>query len=79
MRVVLPKCRWALLASKIVPKTSVYKKPVSYSELKFFTAAESDGIPWKLHRTDENLAKFPSTPRQGCIPVTETLHLEGLL
>lgn len=46
------------------------------SKLKFFTAPKLDRIPRKLHRTDGNVFRVPSTHRSRCIPVTETLKVE---
>lgn len=57
------------------PKDQNLPGPVSYSKLKFFTAPESDRILRKLHRTDGNLFRVPSTHRSRCIPMTETLKV----
>lgn len=73
MTVLLPTCRCSLAASKIVPASlkSIRTYVLCVSEFKFLTAPESEKIPRKLHRTDGKLARFPSTHRPGCFPMTE--------
>lgn len=71
MRIVLLTCRSIWAASKVVAKPRMdqdlgLRVNLNCSQL------ESDRILRKLQRIDGNLARFPPTPRSGCIPMTKT-------
>lgn len=70
IKVVIPACRCALATSKIVPKCRIYQELLSYSEL-YPLPLQVDRIPRQLHKTDENLVRFLSTHRPGCILIVE--------